>query len=121
MNLDDEDVLREYTKFIYDVAIQISAGLDHAHFHKFYHGLLDTSKIMVHRIKTQKEKDEDERQERYRLLKIYNKQNPLNPKPYVEGEDEPKLIDPLYHFKITGFAPIQSMAEVFGSDQKSDP
>ena len=52
MNLDDEAVLREYTKFIYDVAIQISTGLEHAHSNKLFHGLLDTSKIIVHRILT---------------------------------------------------------------------
>jgi|LauGreDrversion4_2_1035121.scaffolds.fasta_scaffold26361_1 hypothetical protein len=23
----------------------------------------------------------------------------------VEGEDEPKILEPLYHYKITGFAP----------------
>jgi len=23
----------------------------------------------------------------------------------IEGEDEPRLIEPQYHFKITGFAP----------------
>ena len=50
MNLDNEDILREYTKFIYDVAIQISTGLEHAHSFRLYHGLLDTSKIIVHRI-----------------------------------------------------------------------
>jgi len=58
MNLDNEEILREYTKFIYDVAIQISTGLEHAHSYRLYHGLLDTSKIIVHRIWTQQEKAE---------------------------------------------------------------
>lgn len=65
MNLDNEEILREYTKFIYDVAIQISTGLEHAHSYKLYHGLLDTSKIIVHRIMTQQEKAEQERQRMY--------------------------------------------------------
>jgi hypothetical protein len=56
MNLDNEEILREYTKFIYDVAIQISTGLEHAHSHRLYHGLLDTSKLIVHRIITQVKK-----------------------------------------------------------------
>lgn len=33
----------------------------------------------------------------------------------VEGEDEPKILEPLYHYKITGFAPNQAKKEAFGS------
>ncbi len=41
----------------------------------------------------------------------------------VEGEDEPKIIEPLYHFKITGFSPVQAMKEAFGTitDKEKPP
>jgi len=33
----------------------------------------------------------------------------------LEGEDEPKLIEPIFHFKITGFSPSLAMQEAFGT------
>ena len=38
----------------------------------------------------------------------------------IEGEDEPRLIEPQYHFKITGFAPKQAMKEAFGTGQEKE-
>ena len=38
----------------------------------------------------------------------------------LEGEDEPKIIEPLYHYKITGFAPNEAMKEAFGDGTEKE-